>query len=432
MKNLLKMKICLILVAVFTLSVLFYNSQRVFADSSDFRIDESGFLTEYLGPGGDVVIPDGVRGIGYHVFIGNELITSITIPKSVTYIEMYQFNGCENLANIYVDGSNPNYSSEDGVLFTKDKSVLLMYPIGNKRTYYYMPDEVTVIGNGAFSQCNYLTDVVMSNNLLYIGENAFELSERLTSVYMPDGVRVIGKGAFSFVNTLADISIPKTVSEIGEYAFLGCFGLTRINVNSANEFYSSDSTTLFNKDKTQLICYAPSNEASRYNIPRTVIDIKKYAFNRASNLLSVTIPKSVRSIEEGAFFNCQSLSSISIPSSVTSIGRSAFANCEIMNNVNIAGSGTVIETDAFLGVKEGITMYGKPDSSSEAYAKSKNIQFIIGDVNTDYKVDINDVSKEAEAYNAKAGNSLYDEGLDYNNDRIIDIFDIVLISREIE
>ena len=97
-----------------------------------------------------VTIPDGVTSIGEHAFFYCSSLTSVTITDSVTSIGEHAFNKCHSLTSIDVATDNPNYSSLDGVLFNKDKTKLIQYPIGNTRSEYAIPDSVTSIDGSTF------------------------------------------------------------------------------------------------------------------------------------------------------------------------------------------------------------------------------------------------------------------------------------------
>ncbi|MDE7225462.1 MAG: leucine-rich repeat domain-containing protein, partial [Ruminococcus sp.] len=107
-----------------------------------------------------IKIPESVTSIGSYAFFDCSSLTSVTIPDSVTNIEYSAFFGCTSLSEIDVDINNPKYSSENGVVFDKDKTTLLTYPSG-KKGKYMIPDSVTSINFDAFFYCSSLTSVTI-------------------------------------------------------------------------------------------------------------------------------------------------------------------------------------------------------------------------------------------------------------------------------
>lgn len=111
----------------------------------------------------NVVIPEGVKAIPSYAFY-SENITSVTISSSVTSISDTAFYECKKITSINVDKNNSVYSSANGVLFNKDKTILILYPVANTRTSYVIPDSVVTIGNKAFCYCENLVSVTFGKN----------------------------------------------------------------------------------------------------------------------------------------------------------------------------------------------------------------------------------------------------------------------------
>lgn len=131
-----------------------------------------------------ITIPFGVKTIFNYVFSNCSNLISVTIGKGVTYIGDSAFSGCTSLTSITVNSTNSAYSSDPyGILFNKNKTKLIMYPIGNTRMSYVIPDSVTGIEVSAFWDCESLTSVVVPNSVTSIGNSAFHNCTSLTDVY---------------------------------------------------------------------------------------------------------------------------------------------------------------------------------------------------------------------------------------------------------
>jgi len=299
-----------------------------------------------------ITIPNGVTSIGYYAFRSCTSLTSVTIGSGVIDISNSAFDYCTSFTTINVDAGNSVYSSHDGVLYNKDKTTLIIYPVG-KTGVFTIPNGVTSNGEDAFSGCIGLTGIIIPDGFNIL-EYAFTGCASLTSVTIQNGVISIGNSAFENCTNLASVTIPDSVTSIGEYAFTGCESLTSITI--------PDSVTTIGKQAFG------SCGLTSVTIPASVTDfgvsvfhwcqnltsvtilsasIGEGAFNSCLNLTSVTIGDSVIDIGEIAFIGCISLTSVTIGNSVTSIGTNAFFACKGLTSITIPASVTTIESDAF-------------------------------------------------------------------------------------
>ncbi len=157
-------------------------------------------ITKYTGSGGAVTIPDTINGlpvtgIGGSAFYGCTNLSSVTIGNSVSSIGPWVFDHCTSLTMITVDGSNPSYSSMDGVLFNKNQTTLIQCP-GAKSGSYTVSNSVTFIDYGAFEGWSSLTNLTIANSVTSIGGEAFAGCTGLTNLEMKN-VTSIGYSAFA-------------------------------------------------------------------------------------------------------------------------------------------------------------------------------------------------------------------------------------------
>jgi len=129
-----------------------------------------------------VTIPNSVTSIGDEAFAQCYLLTGVTIPNSVTSIGGDAFGYCTSLTAINVDATNPAYSSLDGVLYNKGKTVLYSYPVGKTVSSFSIPNSVTSIEKVAFAYCASLTNITIPSSVTSIGRAAFSNCTSLTNV----------------------------------------------------------------------------------------------------------------------------------------------------------------------------------------------------------------------------------------------------------
>ena len=179
------------------------KSSRMTA-ASDFVI-KNGVLTDYTGSGGNVVIPDTVTSIGDYAFLECTSLKSVTIPKSVTSIGEGVFLECLKLEKIIVDSGNAYYSSVDGVLYNKDKTVLIKCPEG-KKGKLMIPNTVVTISEGACADCKGLTEVTIPSSVRLIDYCAFGECKGLKTLNIYTSWPIVDREAFTVGSEVDDYS----------------------------------------------------------------------------------------------------------------------------------------------------------------------------------------------------------------------------------
>ncbi len=165
-----------------------------------------------------VIIPESVASIADSVFSGCSRLASVSIPQSVTTIGEWVFSACMSLTSIDVAVSNSVFCSNDGVLFNKGQTTLILCPQGKANTYT-IPDSVTDISYYAFSGCASLTNVIIGTNITSIADYTFTHCTNLVSVTIGNSVTNIGTEAFSHCDSLNGVYFQGNAPGCGGWAF---------------------------------------------------------------------------------------------------------------------------------------------------------------------------------------------------------------------
>ena len=276
-------------------------------------------------------IPEGVITINNGAFDYCSSLASVSIPASVSDINTRAFLYSFGLKSISVNSGNKNYKSANGVLFSKDGSVLIRYPAAKTDSSYTIPSTVNTISEYAFFGCSKLTKLTIPADVTTFGDDVFSEAELLTSA------GPLGSGCsveFGWTNTIpryafsgapfTSVTIPATITRLEDYSFYGC-----------------DLTSL--------------------TVPHSVVAIEDFAFAWCTNLTKVTILDGTVSIGEGAFYYDQAMETIKLPASLSSIGFRAFQyslNGEMYPNLDVK-------------------MYVESGSYGESYARNKGFAYVV-------------------------------------------------------
>ncbi len=205
-----------------------------------------------------IVLPDTIKTIDAEAFQSCKSLTDITIPDSVTSIGEKAFLFCSALTEINVSSGNPNYTSVEGVLYSKDMTTLIACPPG-KSGSVTVPDTVRYIGVSAFSGCSKLTSVTMPQIITSIGAYAFYGCSSLTSITIPVGVTKIEDATFRGCTGLTTVTIPEGVTGIGLSAFNGCSSLTAITLPKSLTGFGKDAFAYCDK----MVIHCPLNSGAQ-------------------------------------------------------------------------------------------------------------------------------------------------------------------------
>lgn len=256
--------------------------------------------------------------------IGNSA-TSYQIAKSVTEIVDGAFEKSENLRIVSVYRTNTHFSHDsDGVLFNKDKTKLILCPAGTQLTEYILPSSVTEIGYYAFAWCKNLQTITLSDNLKTIGDGSFFYC-CFDSITLPDSVEELGVYSFGYCKYLTDIKIPNQVTAIGDYAFYYCEELGSIELG---ENVTNIGTYAFGYCK----------KLSSIDFSSGVNSIGMYAFTNCTNLEDVELPVNLTIMEQTLFYNCSNLKNLKIYSNVKEINYNVCSGCNSLETVYFVGT----------------------------------------------------------------------------------------------
>jgi|GEM_PF-5354217 len=275
-----------------------------------------------------VSIPDSVKGIGDCSFARCDSLKNINLPHNLETIDgkPFWYNQIDYIVlpnstvsvgavgsgvhEIRVDIDNPNYSTVDGVLFDKEKNILVSYPSNMENEFYSIPESVHVIGDYAFCSASYLKSLIIPDSVQEIGEYSFDEAFRIEKIHIPETVKKIGKGAFSHCEGLKEINIPSSITVLPEEVFLACGFI-------------------------------------EFDVPSHISEISSRAFRSCYDLETVNVQDGVKKIDDDAFSACFNLKTITMPQSVSFVGKTSFSDCK--DNTVISYLGTKEQWLTFAG-----------------------------------------------------------------------------------
>lgn len=376
-----------------------------------FRLSSDGTYYAVAGIGNvtanEITIPaeyagKPVKAIARGAFANCANITSVTIPASVTTVEVDAFAGCTALlqqeggvtyAGKWAVASDATVTS---VTLRNDTVGIAQGAFINcaDLTNVSIPDSVKSISAGAFTGCDKLLqkadgaiyvdkwvvgcvstvkEIKLRKNTVgfaamafregkapegleipsgvkYINDWAFANAVNIPYVILHDGVEGIGFGAFYNCTGLQGIALGKGLKSIDAEAFYTCKNLREVVVSDVKawmEISFNGIASYPNHYGSLLFVDAEGNLVTELTIPQNTTTIGWRAFENATAITKVTIPASVTNIASAAFKGCTALNSVTIPTSITTIAEQTFYGCTSLTSITIPASVTRIYDKAF-------------------------------------------------------------------------------------
>ncbi len=344
------------------------------------------YLDNYLiatmkSTSGEIIIKDGTTCMANGLFSGNEKITKVTIPGSLSAVSTEAFYNCKVLAEVVLlegvkeIGKMAFWNCPKLVKMTIPASIQKFgqSALGNTRVkepyYNGTVDQWVSIdfnGNNPISSAKTLyingeklTEAVISTPIVKAA--ALASCETLEKVTFTDSVVEIETQAFEYCCYLKEVNFGKNIEKVGRNAFQNCGRIEKVNTNmTVNEWSQIDFSEWWANPVTTAQCLYINGELLEDASFSGVTSIKPYTFYNCASIKNISIPSTVQLIGAGAFFgtsvedlviaegtilidanafeNSKALKTVVLPSSLAQVGADAFLNSTNINYVNYTGT----------------------------------------------------------------------------------------------
>lgn len=357
-----------------------YNSEDII--SEDFII-KAGVATKYKGNKKKVEVPEGVTELAPCLFWDNQIIEEVilpellinisgdtfynsanlkkvNIPKNVKFMGNNPFAGCPN---IVVTSESPYFNLVDGILYNKDFTRLIYYPISKTNERYEIKEGCRILGKHSFYLCDNLKEVVIPSSIIKLENNPFSGCTKInlinkseyyhiddSVIYDKDYSSVIGclnsidtdclvlkdvkricRNSFWNCKGIKKIVLPETLESIGYNPFVSC---SNIEFESNSKNYVVYNNALYTADKSKLVCYPAKYAIGDIHLPDEVITLERGAFSGCDKMTNIHL-HNVSIISKTCFTNCNSLEKVYCSDLVTYIGEWAFAHCISLKELSV-------------------------------------------------------------------------------------------------
>lgn len=283
-------------------------------------------------------LPDSVAAIGEGAFLNCNELVSLRLPASLSSFDPAML-GCKKLTDLTVSENNPNFSSVDGVLFSKDKTTLVYYLPTREDAEYTVPDGTKEIADKAFSENVSLTKVTLPASLERVGANAFSNCMSLETVSFAAESKQLVIDDRAFNNTaVSSVSLPAGVSALGDEVFTNS-ALAEI------EFAANSSLTALGNNVFS------NTDLVNVTLPAGLRVLGNSVFRGCTLLESAVLPEGLTTMGDATFYGCSALTSVSLPSTLHTMGTETFYGCSSLTRITFAANSQIetLSYDTFSG-----------------------------------------------------------------------------------
>lgn len=309
-----------------------------------------------------VVMPNSIVKVGRQIFIRCTNLKNVTLPNHLTEISNGMFSGCASLKSVKLPESVTEIKAN------------AFYNSGLERMF--IPAKVAQINNGAFNGCKNLSVISVDENNDFFTSDEYVLYNKdrtkliyafghITEFDTPESVTEISHLAFANHEELRKVRISKNVKIIKSRAFSPCDNIQEFWVDERNANFKTIGNVLFNKQGTEII--KAYSLKGTYQVPDSVIEIMPHAFSGNDDLTEVIIGNHVETIDACAFARCKQLKKITIPASVVSIKSLVFYNCTNLEKIEIDKANPMYCTDNNIMYNKSRTTLFKAFGNKEKY-----------------------------------------------------------------
>ena len=292
---------------------------------------------------------------------------------------------------------------------------------------------------GEFTEGAYQYNVKADGTVVIEKYTGSEATVKIPSTLGGKTVTEIGERAFALNRSIVTVNIPDTVKVLGDHAFFLCYSLTNISI--------PDSVTTVKNS-----CFWGDDSLVSVSMPDSVTDMEALVFADCKNLRYVKLPAGLEELPGYTFNKCPSLTRCDIPEGVKRIGGNAFIDCTSLKALLVPAGASIDDYAVGFGYNgdtiqniEGFKMYVYQNSPAEEYAKNFSVPYEYyngqaidgsdtkGDVNSDGKVNVTDVSKAAaQVKGVKSLDSAGKSKADVNGDGKVNVTDVSKIAAQVK